>query len=255
MKKFLFIVLICVLAFLLTFFVLNRKQAATPTQEYQQPKQAISQKSISYKDTSYSFSLYKVEDISKLKLIPNYQDKKTAKDIKNEHNCNALFSGGFYMDNNQPIGLVISDGKLIRGYTSNVLMNAVLSVNDFLTPRITRQRPDDQLDLALQTGPLLFENGSVLSLNLSNDKPARRVVAITTGANELYFLVVYNKDQVFDGPSLNDLPMVVSMISNKDDVGMADAVNLDGGSASTFIDSQINLQELTMVGSFFCVQN
>lgn len=92
-------------------------------------------------------------------------------------------------------------------------------------------------------------------MSVKNDKQARRVVAGVTGENKLIFLVFYDNNQYYSGPYLNDLPDLVDKTGKSLDLNIADAINLDGGSASAFISDDIKLTELTPVGSFFCISN
>jgi len=196
---------------------------------------------------------FKVEDASKLHLVPNYEEFVTSTDLVEDTECKYVTSGGFYDKQNEPLGLVISEGKQIYEYKKNVLMNGVLSVNEVDTPRISRGMPSGFLEEAVQSGPLLWENGNQLALNLNSDKNARRVIAAINGDNELYFFVFYNPNSSFGGPLLGDLPALVNEINNKLDLNIADAINLDGGSASVFNNADVTLSELSPVGSYWCV--
>jgi len=200
----------------------------------------------------YAYAYFKVEDMDKLSLISNLSEKKTSDEVFSENGCKKLINGGFYSTSETSLGLFINDGKTLTNWTKNTTLNAVLSVNYFATPRVTRDVPEDSLRIALQSGPILIENASVLPIRAANDNTARRSVAAVSGSNELYFLIIYSPTQMFEGPSLKVLPEVVKLISEKMGVAFADAVNLDGGSASAFIFGKEKLSELTLVGSFFC---
>ncbi|KKW11013.1 MAG: hypothetical protein UY49_C0010G0009, partial [Microgenomates group bacterium GW2011_GWC1_49_7] len=78
------------------------------------------------------------------------------------------------------------------------------------------------------------------------------MVAAKTGEGFL-FLTVYKEDSVFEGPLLADLPKVIQKINTEENLGIVDALNLDGGSASAFDNGETSLSELTPVGSLFCV--
>ncbi|RJR30058.1 hypothetical protein C4564_01180, partial [Candidatus Microgenomates bacterium] len=107
---------------------------------------------------------------------------------------------------------------------------------------------------ALQTGPVLVENGSAVELSLARDKQARRIVAAITGSNELVFVAIYSPGSSFDGPYLEDLPLIVNHISEELNLNIADAINLDGGTASAFYSENTHISELSPIGSFFCVK-
>ncbi len=208
-----------------------------------------------------SVAWVKIENIDHLKLIANFTERLTPNEAKTKYGCKVLVNGAFYMENNgdignyKPIGLFISEYQRLADYKTSSLLNGVLSINDFATPRVTAKTPKDQLRIAVQNGPMLIENNSFKKLTLSKDEQARRIVAATTGANELYFLVFYNPNSAFMGPKLVDLPKALSIFEKETNIDLADAMNLDGGNASVFIAPDTSLSSSTPVGSFFCEAN
>src|SRR3989344_4522142 len=201
----------------------------------------------------YKAAIYKVTDASNLILIPNFEEKLSAREAKEKYDCQTLVNGGFYSESNKPIGLFITNNQSLAGYQTNQSFNGVLSINDFATPRITRQVPRDNLVHAVQAGPLLIENGSILKV-VSNDEAARRLVVAVTGANELYFVMFYDPDSNFSGPTLGELPGVLKQVQNGTEIHFADAINLDGGTASAMYTPGVSLSEASPVGSFFCAK-
>lgn len=208
------------------------------------------------KDRIYNFDYFMVENTDNLSLIPNFQERSTAEDLLIDHKCKKLISGGFYTKEHKPIGLFIFDGgnQRLRNVTKNSLFNSVLSINDFGIPRITRNVPKDHLVIALQSGPLLIENSFLIKNSVKNDGSARRIIGAVTGKNKLMFLAIYDPKNVYDGPVLTDLPRILADLNEKYNLGIADAVNLDGGSASAFYAGEIKLSELTFIGSAFCLK-
>jgi exopolysaccharide biosynthesis protein len=202
----------------------------------------------------YAFFWLEVEDLYSLELIPNFQERLTSQEAVIKYNCKSLVNGGFYLKDNSPAGYFVSEGGVLKNWSYNTLFNGVLSINDLATPRITWEVPRDSLRIALQTGPVLIENAQRIRLKTTSDDLARRVMAAITGENRLYFIVVYNPTQVFDGPKLKDLDDVLSQIEDKLGIVFADAINLDGGSASVFYSDDVELAEISFVGSFFCLK-
>ena len=250
----LFILTIGFIALRKGFISKNSSSSPTPPPAYGEGENLDNLQKIKWDDKEYAISIIKVQNISLFKLLPNFTEKLTASDAKEKYACNELISGGFYLEDSTPTGLFISEGKVIKNWIKNNLLNGVLSVNDFDTPRITFEVPKDHLRIALQTGPVLIENAKILKLSLIKDDPARRVVGAITGDNTLYFLIIYNENQVFDGPFLKDMPNVISEIQKDTGIVFADAINLDGGSASAFYSDEVNLAEMSPVGSFFCIK-
>lgn len=193
-------------------------------------------------------------DTDELSLLANFDDKKTSRQVFQENHCGLLVNGGFYSKDSQPMGYFVSAGQTLNPYERNRLLNGVLSINELGTPRITREPPRDPLVNAVQTGPILIENGQILGVSEMNNKAARRMVAAVTGNNELLFLAIYSSESAFSGPLLSELPQVVAKFDESDELGIADAVNLDGGSASAFVTTNFSLSEASPVGSFFCAR-
>lgn len=184
----------------------------------------------------------------------NLNTKEIASEIYSENNCEILVNGGFYDTDDTPIGLFIENGEVKGRYERNSLFDAIFSINYFDTPRITRTHPQDELKYAVQTGPLLIENAQILKLSLQRDKNARRNIAAVLGTNEVVFLSVFNLNNKYEGPLLADLPDILELWMEQTNINLADALNLDGGSASAFLTPTTRLSEISPIGSYFCVR-
>lgn len=207
---------------------------------------------IDYKGRTYSFWWQEVPDTAKLILIPNFEEKLNLKEAAQENNCTVIVNAGFYSLTNLPLGLFISEGKTLKTYNQNNLLNGVYSVNYMGIPRITRTPPQDSLRIVLQSGPVLIENDQAQELKLVNDKSARRTVAATTGENKTVFILVFDDTSDFAGPYLEDMPSILTLFEQKVGINIADALNLDGGTASGAWDGDFYLSSASPIGSFFC---
>lgn len=212
----------------------------------------INKTEVNYNDVSYSFSWFEVGNLDSLKLIPNFEQKLTSQEVKEGNNCKFLVNAGFYTKENTASGLFVTVGKTMFPFQQNSLFNGVVSVNDLGVPRITRGVPVDHLQTAVQSGPILIENASPQKLSLVRDERSRRTVAFVTGENKLYFAVVYSPTTAFEGPLLADLPTLLDLFGKKTNLLPADAINLDGGTASVFLTPEVSLTEAVSVGGFFC---
>lgn len=193
-------------------------------------------------------------------LIPNFDAKENASTVYKNNGCKLLINAGFYSSDKAnasayaPIGLFVTGGKEMSGFRTNKLFNGILSINDFATPRITDSVPQDHLDIAVQTGPILIQNATGVSLKDVSEKTSRRSIAAVTGDNKLIFMSIYGDGHSFSGPSLQELPALVKEVSDERGLNIADAINLDGGSASAFYSGDVRFSEASPVGSFFCVK-
>ncbi|OGM28889.1 hypothetical protein A2801_02925 [Candidatus Woesebacteria bacterium RIFCSPHIGHO2_01_FULL_41_10] len=207
---------------------------------------------------TYISYLYPVENPNSLVLISNLDEQVTLRNFVESSNCEFVINGGFYSTTFSPIGYLLIDGIEENPYKGNVLFNGVLSINGIDTPRITRSVPVDPLRLAIQTGPILYENGKSLEVVIENDKPARRSFALITGSNNLYLGIILDTDSSFSGPLLAKLPALLNIIASEHQIEIADAINLDGGTASglfyTSEDKGELVTELSTIGTFICVE-
>lgn len=198
--------------------------------------------------------MYKVENNQKVVLISNLEEKLSAKDLSQNHNCLAGVNGGFYGQDNKFIGLVVIDGNIVSEYQQNRLFNGIISYNTKDQYRIDDMTNETNWEWALQTGPILMKNGVKAELSLSRDEPARRMVAAINQDNQLILLTVYNTASVYEGPKLAELPEVIFQVNRKNDWKIVNAINLDGGTASGWISPESELPEFNRVGSWLCVQ-
>lgn len=211
-------------------------------------------KEIIFNQDKFTAISIKVNNIENIILGSNTHEKYSSNEILDRLNCKVLVSGGFYTKENSPVGLFIDDGNLIKSFLTNTLFDGVFSINYLLTPRITRDIPKDNLKYAIQSGPVIVENSFAQNLSIKNDKPARRVVAATTGENLVVFIVLFDNNSRLLGPLLEDLPKILSIWQSESGISVADAINLDGGSASAFVSEEFTLTESSAIGSYFCVK-
>ena len=56
------------------------------------------------------------------------------------------------------------------------------------------------------------------------------------------------------GQIFHNLPGIIAKLNVKEEMGLADVINLDGGSASALVTPEFSLSEASPVGSFFCAK-
>lgn len=200
--------------------------------------------------TSYRIAWIIIDDLSQLTLIPNFIEKRTARSLIDNKECQEVINGGFYTKDNQPTGLFVADFKTLRNHIPSSLLNGYIFIDQNNTASIQASPPEVSVRLALQTGPILIRDEKVVKLAIRDDEFARRVGVGITNNGSVVFFVIYDPKNTWSGPKLADTPRVLSGFIER--FQLTDAVNLDGGSASAFIRTDLSLQELTSVGSFFC---
>jgi uncharacterized protein YigE (DUF2233 family) len=202
---------------------------------------------------AYTVFIYRVGAGQDISLIANFGLKKTSNDIRAEYRCAAVINTGFYSTEDKPLGMFITDGNEIGPAIRSQTFNGYVSQTGSVVS-ITRSAPDLPVSWAVQTGPVIFENGSPVRLSIRNDETARRSVFALDKNGLPVIMMVVSDEQSTTGPELAKLPEVISAIDSGQSLDLRDAINLDGGSASAFISPDAELSELSGVGSFFCVQ-
>jgi len=200
---------------------------------------------------NYSYVVYEIVS-NDVVLISNYQEKKSSVQLIDENGCVAGINGGFYGEDGKPQGLVVIKGSQTANKKASLLFNGYV-YTDRVQIKVARDMIDNP-EYAVQTGPLLFENGRRIDLKIKNDKPARRMVVAETKTGKAYFLSFYNPESKLDGPKLADLPGELARVAEEKGLKVESAINLDGGSASAFYSPEITLSELLPVGSWWCVK-
>ncbi|HSW68592.1 MAG TPA: phosphodiester glycosidase family protein [Gammaproteobacteria bacterium] len=97
------------------------------------------------------------QDESKIQFFASYLDE-----LNRHHDFTIGINGGFYQPNFTPVGLFIYQGKMIKPLVHNSLLKACIIINK--NQKIILETDLDQClhaDNAMQTGPLLIQNGKI----------------------------------------------------------------------------------------------
>ena len=86
-------------------------------------------------ENEYSYVWIQVNDLENLFLYPNFENKDTLEEGAKKYECKNLVSGGFYSKDYSPIGLFISEGKIVNKSVENALLNGyfILTKNNKAT--------------------------------------------------------------------------------------------------------------------------
>ena len=145
-----------------------------------------------------------------------------------QERCLAGVNGGYFDPDYAPIGLLISDGKIIAPLQRAKLITGVLAaspreVQILRTREFSRRQ---KLDAAIQCGPFLVDLGRSVP-GLEKTRTARRT-----------FVAVGSVDRAALGfcsdVSLLELAKILATTRLADDFKIQRALNLDGGSSSAF---------------------
>ena len=258
MKKIL-LIFIGIVFFVLIVLVLSQYKQKTTLKTMSSPSTPTlpdpiiaTMEEITYNDQVFHFSWTKIQDLSRLSLFSNLQDKLSTQELIEKFKCKVLVNGGFYDQQGDHIGWLISQRRTVSKPVKSDLFNGYLSLKNNQI-FIDELRPTSWVDFGLQTGPLLIANNAPLILKIKDDESKRRIVAAKTKDNQLIFLAVVGQDSLFSGPMLADTPAIVIKIAQKINQEFISAINLDGGSASAFYTSDIYIKEFSFIASYFCL--
>jgi len=208
---------------------------------------------LTYQDIVYDYEYFVVQHLEKLSLIPNFDTSLRGSNLATKNQCEFAINGGFYSTENTPLGAFIGNGYTQSKALTSRLFNGFFAFTD--TRAVITTDFDTRYTSVLQSGPLLFMNETPLPLAIQNDEHARRSVAITTQDGQILFVTFYIRDSIYNGPLLSDLPMILNQFASNEGMSIKAALNLDGGSATYFKNTTVELPELSSIGSLFCIQN
>jgi uncharacterized protein YigE (DUF2233 family) len=137
-------------------------------------------------------------------------------------------NGGYFDPQNAPVGLLISDGKLVAPFRKARLLSGVLVATKGRVELLRAAEYSSRKNAvaALQCGPFLVDGGAPVP-GLNNTRPARRTFVLTTGSDRAAI--------GFSSPvSLAQLGEILATARLAPDLKIQRALNLDGGSSSAF---------------------
>jgi uncharacterized protein YigE (DUF2233 family) len=137
-------------------------------------------------------------------------------------------NGGYFDPQNAPVGLVISEGKLIAPFRKAKLLSGVVvaTKNRVELLRSAEYSSRKNASAALQCGPFLVDGGAAVP-GLNNARPARRTFFITSGTDRAGLGFCSSVTLAELGEILATPRLVVEFKIQR-------ALNFDGGSSSAF---------------------
>jgi exopolysaccharide biosynthesis protein len=140
----------------------------------------------------------------------------------------AAVNGGYFDPQNEPVGLVISDGKVIAPFRKARLLSGVLVASKGRVDlvRSTEYSSRKSATTALQCGPFLVDGGAPVA-GLNNTRPARRTFFITSGPDRAGV-------GFCSSVTLAELGAILATPRVTGEAKVQRALNFDGGSSSAF---------------------
>jgi exopolysaccharide biosynthesis protein len=133
-------------------------------------------------------------------------------------------NGGYFDPENAPVGLLVSDGRLIASFRKARLLSGVMVVSKGRLEllRSAENSARKTATAALQCGPFLVDGGKPVA-GLNDTRPARRTFVFTSGADR--GAIGFSSAVTLAG---------LAEILATPELKVQRAMNLDGGSSSAF---------------------
>jgi len=213
---------------------------------------------VDYGNNSYKILAVRITAGDTLSLIPNFEKQQDAETLAESNICRTAINGGFYREDNSPLGLFYSNGNLLSKQIKSQLVTGFFWQDLNGNRGFGRELPVtvSETDFIMQTGPYIPVGD--YRLKLVQDEHARRSMVAKDDKNNFYLISVIDGENSYAGPLLADLPSIFSQPKIQNRISFTELLNLDGGSASFFYDkgaeNSVILSSLTPVGSLLCLK-
>jgi uncharacterized protein YigE (DUF2233 family) len=163
-----------------------------------------------------------------LRVIDNPISENDLATLMPRENCLAGVNGGYFDPENKPVGLLISDGKVVAPFRKARLLSGVMIVSNGRTQllRVAEYSSKRKATAALQCGPFLVDRGQPVA-GLNDTRSARRSFIVTGGSDRAAI-------GFCSAVTLAQLGRILATPEIAPDVKVQRALNLDGGSSSAF---------------------
>lgn len=163
-----------------------------------------------------------------LRVIDNPRGEDDLAAVMRRENCLAGVNGGYFDSDDKPVGLLISDGKVVAPLRKERLLSGVMVVSDGRVQllRVAEYFAKRKATAALQCGPFLVDRGRPVP-SLNNTRPARRTFIATGGFDRAAI-------GLCSDVTLAELAKILAAPGIAPDLKVQRALNLDGGSSSAF---------------------
>lgn len=162
-----------------------------------------------------------------LRVIDN-PDAEALAAVMQRENCLAGVNGGYFDPENKPVGLLISDGKVVAPLRKARLLSGVMIVASgrLQLLRLGEYSSERRATAALQCGPFLVDRGQPVP-GLNDARAARRTFVFTGSPDHAGIGFCSNL-------TLAQLGKILAKPGILPGVKVQRALNLDGGSSSAF---------------------
>ncbi|HSP45914.1 MAG TPA: phosphodiester glycosidase family protein [Chthoniobacterales bacterium] len=178
-------------------------------------------------EATVDFALFSAKSVA-VRVIDNPSGDEDLGSVMRRSHGVAGVNGGYFDPQNAPVGLLISDGKLIAPLRKARLLSGVLMAAKGRVEllRAAEYSSRKTATAALQCGPFLVDGGVAVT-GLNNTRPARRTFVLTSGPDRVAI-------GFCSSVTLAELGEILATAPLAPDLKVRRALNLDGGSSSAF---------------------
>ena len=173
-------------------------------------------------------ALFSAKSAATVRVIDNPTGKDNLAAVMRREKCLAGVNGGYFDPEDKPVGLLVSDGKVIAPLRKAKLLSGVMLVSNgqLQLLRTAEYSSKRKPTAALQCGPFLVDRGQPVP-GLNDTRPARRTFILTAASERAAI-------GFCSGVTLAQLAKILATPELAPGLKAQRALNLDGGSSSAF---------------------
>lgn len=164
------------------------------------------------------------------------QNKRNIQELHEEFNAVVTFNGGFFTEDFEPIGLIISEGVTLSDISRAELMDGIFAIDQENQPQlIYKSDPQDlgQYKFAIQNGPsLINEEGAIVADPNNTQTAGRTAIGIDKQGNIIVILIKQSLLKLDNTATLHELATSIKEEETLKSLGVHSVLNLDGGTSS-----------------------
>lgn len=205
------------------------------------------QEGLAYAETNVQTGDEEYKNILLVKIDPKkyrftiYENKeqasaKTIEEIHKDQQSLLTFNGQFFTEDFKPTGLLMSEGRELRGESGAHLLNGIVAIDNdgnihlYQTPQTLNK---EKYVFAIQNGPVLINRKEEIQIEEDTGDMASRTAIGIDKDNNLILIILKQSFLKFDNSvSLYQLAHLLKEKPVFQELGLHSVLNLDGGTST-----------------------
>lgn len=182
---------------------------------------------------------------------------KTIKEIHTEENSLLTFNGGFFTENFQPTGLLISNGETLRETSQAKLLNGIFTIDKNGNATLIKQAEEntENYTFAIQSGPILIdETGEIAIKNESTDSASRTAIGLNKDGKIVLIVLKQSLLNMDNKITLYQFAKLLKESPQLQELNLHGVLNLDGGTSSGIMIDDRYYAEMVKVQNIITVK-